>query len=246
MLELHSCSAAYGPRTVLQEVSLEVPMGRTEAVLGPTGCGKTTLLTLAAGLKKPSAGTVALDGRGIEEGDRRISVILQQYGLFPWFTVRQNVELGLRIRGMDPEARKKLAAAQLGRLKLTEAADRFPEELSGGQKQRAAIARSLALSPLLLLMDEPFSALDALSRETLQDLLLDLLSERRMAAVVVTHSIEEAVYLGRKITLMADEPGRVVERFDNPGQGSRAYRADPAFFELCKEIRRRMERHRIL
>jgi len=246
MLELRSCAAAYGARAVLREVSLEIPAGRTEAILGPTGCGKTTLLTLAAGLKRPSAGRVFLDGREVEEGDRRVSVILQQYGLFPWFTVRQNVELGLRIRGRRPPERSSRAAAELERGKLRELAERLPGELSGGQQQRAAIARSLALSPLLLLMDEPFSALDALSREALQDLLLDLLQERRMAAVLVTHSIEEAAYLGRGVSLLAGEPATVVERFDNPGQGSRKYRSNPAFFELCGRIRRGLERHRIL
>jgi NitT/TauT family transport system ATP-binding protein len=246
MLDIRACSASYGTRTVLDAVTLEVEAGSTEAVLGPSGCGKTTLLTLAAGLKKPSAGEVLLDGSPVGEGDRRVSLILQQYGLFPWFTVRQNVGLGLRIRGVTAAQCERRVLAELDRVKLAEKKDSFPSELSGGQQQRAAIARSLALSPALLLMDEPFSALDALARESLQDLLLALLRERRMAAVIVTHSIEEAVCLGKRVTVMAGEPGTVVARLENPGQGEPGFRSDPRFLAQCSRIRQVLEAHRVL
>jgi NitT/TauT family transport system ATP-binding protein len=244
MLLLESCSAGYGGRRVVEDFTLSVAERETEAIIGPSGCGKSTLLTVAAGLKAPEQGRVLLDGAAVVEGDRRVGLILQQYGLFPWFTVEQNVELGLRIRGVPVRERAAAAAAELARVGLGSLGGRHPGEISGGQQQRAAIARSLVLSPQLLLMDEPFSALDALTRESLQELLLAVLGERRMAAVIVTHSIEEAVYLGRHVTLMAGEPGKAVSRFDNPGQGAPGYRSDPAFFRLCGEVRACMESHR--
>ena len=241
MLELSECSAAYGSRAALSSVSLEVDDGRTACVVGPSGCGKTTLLMLAAGLKTPSAGMVLFDGKKIASGDRRVGLILQQYGLFPWFTVRDNVELGLRIRGAPPDERHCIAAREITRVGLAGCESLFPRELSGGQQQRVGIARAYALEPRLLLMDEPFSALDALSRESLQDLLLLSAQEREASTLLVTHSIEEAVYLGHVIWVLAGSPGRVAGRFENPEQGSREYRREPEFFRLCGDIRGLME-----
>ncbi len=241
MLALNDCSAAYDAGPVLQAVSLTVPPGRTGCIIGPSGCGKTTLLMLAAGLKEPLAGTVDLDGAAVRAGDRRIGLIIQHYGLFPWLTVRGNVALGLRLRHVSKPELTARTDRELSRVGLMDVADRFPLQLSGGQQQRVAIARCMALEPRLLLMDEPFSALDALSRETLQDLLLETLAAREMAVLIVTHSIEEAVILGARIWVMEGAPGRIRARFDNPGQGSEGYRRTTDYFRLCTELRRAMQ-----
>jgi NitT/TauT family transport system ATP-binding protein len=241
MLELNECSAAYGTRAALSSISLQVDDGRTACIVGPSGCGKTTLLLLAAGLKTPSAGKVIFNGKPISPGDRRVGLILQQYGLFPWFTVQDNVELGLRIRGIAPAARQRIAAREISRVGLEGNESRFPRELSGGQQQRVAIARSYALEPQLLLMDEPFSALDALSRESLQDLLLSSAVESRASILLVTHSIEEAVYLGHVIWVLTGSPGKVMGRIENPWQGASEFRRKEEFFRLCGEVRNLME-----
>jgi NitT/TauT family transport system ATP-binding protein len=246
MLELLECSASYGERVVLRDISLSVGQGGTDCIIGPSGCGKTTLLMLAAGLKRPQSGAVLLESSGVEPGDRRVGLILQQYGLFPWFTARENIGLGLKIRGVDAADRQRIVALELARMGLEECADRYPCELSGGQQQRVAIARAMALAPRLLLMDEPFSALDALSRESLQNLLIATLWERRVTALLVTHSIEEAVYLGSTIWVLAGAPGRIVAKFNNPGQGAEGYRQDTSFFRLCGELRKVMEANRVI
>lgn len=267
MLELTECSAGYGGADVLADVSLTAAPGRVTCVVGPSGCGKTTLLMLAAGLKPPRAGTVRLDGQVVRAGDRAVGLILQQYGLFPWFTVRANVELGLRIRGAAQAERRAAAAKEIEAAGLGGLEERFPRELSGGQQQRVAIARAFALQPRLLLMDEPFSALDALNREALQDLLLESARARDTAVLLVTHSIEEAAYLGSQVWVMAglgdsprvglraepgagrgDEPGTgqgfrrsIVGRVDNPRQGGSSFRRDPQMLRTCASVRALME-----
>jgi ABC-type nitrate/sulfonate/bicarbonate transport system ATPase subunit len=246
VLEITSCTAGYGGRAVLDAVSLAVAPGRTGCIVGPSGCGKTTLLTVAAGLMEPDAGTVTLDGEEITAGDRRIGLIIQQYGLFPWFTAEENVALGLRIRGAGARSRRETARRELDRLGLRDCASRYPEQLSGGQQQRVAIARSLALSPRLLLMDEPFSALDAMSRESLQEILVSLLRERNLSVLLVTHSIEEAVYLGSTVWLLAGTPGRLEGAWENPLQGSPDFREQPEFFKLTTEIRHAMKQHGVV
>ncbi|MGO9310933.1 MAG: ABC transporter ATP-binding protein [Spirochaetia bacterium] len=244
MLELRECSAAYGARAALSSVSIGVDDGRTACVVGPSGCGKTTLLLLASGLKRPSAGEVRFDGSPVSPGDRRVGLILQQYGLFPWFTVQNNVELGLRIRGVSASECRRAAAREIARVGLGGCESLFPRELSGGQQQRVAIARSYAVAPRLLLMDEPFSALDAMSRESLQDLLLLSAGESKASILLVTHSIEEAVYLGRVIWVLGGSPGRIAGCFENPRQGSREFRRQSEFFRLCGEVRTLMEQAR--
>jgi NitT/TauT family transport system ATP-binding protein len=240
MLELHDCSAGYDGRQAVVSASLAVDTGRIGCVIGPSGCGKTTLLMLAAGLKSPDAGSVTLDGRPVQAGDPRVAIILQDYGLFPWFTALENAAIGHRIRGLPARASRDAAAATLARFGLAEKAGSYPATLSGGERQRVAIARALTLRPSVLLMDEPFSALDALTRESLQDVLLATVLEERVSVLLVTHSIEEAACLGSAVWLLSDAPGRIVARFDNPGQGSAEYRNDPAFFHTCTMIRAAM------
>jgi len=245
MLELIECSASYGAWPALSCVTVRANTGETASILGPSGCGKSTLLMLAAGLKRPSAGAVRLDGSPVAPGDRRVGLILQQYGLFPWLTVRDNVELGLKIRRVPEEERRGRTAREISGVGLEGLEHRFPRQLSGGQQQRVAIARAFALEPRLLLMDEPFSALDALSREQLQDDLLGAASGRGTAILLVTHSIEEAVYLGRVIWVMAGSPGRIVGRLSNPHQGTPGYRQRPEFLGLCGDVRSLLARGRV-
>jgi NitT/TauT family transport system ATP-binding protein len=242
MLQLSECSAAYGDRRALSSVTLAVDDGRTACIVGPSGCGKTTLLMIAAGLKTPCAGAALFDGRVVVPGDTTVGLILQQYGLFPWYTVQDNVELGLRIRGVPARERTSIAGREIARVGLDGCEQLFPRELSGGQQQRVAIARAYALEPRLLLMDEPFSALDALSRESLQDLLLLSAVDRGTSILMVTHSIEEAVYLGHVVWVLAGSPGKVVACFENPRQGSREFREEPDFFSLCGKVRALMRR----
>jgi NitT/TauT family transport system ATP-binding protein len=243
MLALRECRAAYGAQAALADVTLTVPAGMVSCIVGASGCGKTTLLMLAAGLIAPQAGTVRLDGNPVSPGDRRVGLILQHYGLFPWFTVRENVDLGLRIRAISPAERRRTVDRELRAVGLEALGRRFPRELSGGQRQRVAIARAYALEPRLLLMDEPFSALDALGREVLQDLLLETARRRQSTILLVTHSIEEAAYLGRAIWVMGGSPGRIIGRLENPDQGREGYRREPEFFRVCTEVRALMQGH---
>jgi NitT/TauT family transport system ATP-binding protein len=247
MLEIHELSASYeGAGTVIADVTLQVPRGWVECIIGPSGCGKTTLLLAAAGLKSPDRGTVLLNGQAVSAGDTRVSLVLQQYGLLPWLTAAGNAALGLRVRGTGRRERAAAAREMLARVGLASRAGSFPAEMSGGEQQRVAIARALSLSPRLLLLDEPFSALDAITRESLQDLLVGLLEGSDVGAVVVTHSLEEAAYLGDSISLLAGSPGTIVDRFENPGRRSRGFRSSGRYFELENLIRRAMEKHKVI
>lgn len=235
MIEAQNVGYAYQETVALRDVSFALPVGETLAVVGPSGCGKTTLLSLIAGLAAPSHGRLQVAGRPAEPRRPGTALIMQDYGLLPWKTVRQNVALGLQIRGQSTEpadrALKEVGLADLGR--------RWPHQLSGGQRQRVAIARSLALEPDLLLMDEPFSALDALTREEMQDLLLTIWRRRQTSLVIVTHSITEAVYLGRQIIVLSPRPGRVVGHFQNQAVGDRR---GGLFHETVNAVRDALER----
>ena len=204
-----------GSVRALESLSAEIAESEPVAVIGPSGCGKSTMLLAAAGLLAPTAGRVLVDGAEPRGPRRRTALILQDFGLLPWKTVRQNAALGLRIRSVDRAQEASKTAEALDRVGLTEFADVYPGELSGGMRQRVALARALALDADLLLMDEPLSALDALTREDLQDVLLDLWRSRSHTAVLVTHSIAEAVFLGDRVWVMAAGPGRIVKRFDD-------------------------------
>ena len=211
---------------VFQDFSWQVERGETWAILGKSGCGKTTLLYLMAGLLKPGNGKILIDGQPLDRPRPRTGLILQDYGLLPWATVKENVDLGLKIRdfyGPDgthsPQIREKAldTGPWLQRLGLISLANQYPAQISGGQRQRVAIARTLALNPDLLLMDEPFSSLDAVTREDLQSLTLQLCAEQGITMVIVTHSIEEAAGLGRKILLLGSPPNSHPKIVDNPG-----------------------------
>jgi NitT/TauT family transport system ATP-binding protein len=246
MLDVHDLSVAWGATRVVERVGLRVGSGRTESIVGPSGCGKTTLLLAIAGLKAAQEGTVSLDGSPIMPGDRRVALVLQDHGLFPWLTVRANAGLGLKLRGVPSRERERRVEAELARMGLAAAAGRFPAQLSGGQRQRVAVARSFVLGPGLLLLDEPFSSVDALARETLQEFLLAELSERKPACILVTHDIGEAVLLGSAVSVLAGSPARIVSRFENPGQGDPGYRSSAAFQALSAGIREALAAWRVL
>ena len=222
---------------VLEDVSLQVGAGASCAVIGPSGCGKTSLLFLLAGLLKPTAGTVRVADRS------RTGVILQHYGLLPWKSVAANIGLGLRLQGADRERTRARVDELLVEMDLAAFADHFPGQLSGGMQQRVALARALATEPRLLLMDEPLSALDALTRERLQHTILGVWQRHRVTMVLVTHSIEEAVFLGQRVVVLTDRPARVAAVVDNPGAGRSDYRQSETFFHQCRQLRALIREH---
>jgi NitT/TauT family transport system ATP-binding protein len=193
----------------LQPVTVEIAAGEFLAVVGPTGCGKTTLLKILAGVIAPSAGRALVDGVPILGPSIDRSVVFQNFALFPWLSVLGNVEFGLRSQGLRPDRRRAIALDFLRAVGLSDALDKRPSELSGGMKQRCAIARAFAVHPSILLMDEPFGALDALTRRVMQRELVRIWREHTTTVVFVTHSVEEAIYLADRILVMTAHPGRI-------------------------------------
>src|SRR3990172_9195786 len=251
MINVHSLTFSYPHSApIFQNFNWQIQRGETWAILGSSGCGKTTLLYLLAGLRFPTLGTIEIDGEPLTRPRPRSGLILQDYGLLPWATVRENAGLGLRVRnfyGEDGKHTPKNFQPEnnvehwLERLGLNEVADKYPAQISGGQRQRTAIARTLALSPDLLLMDEPFSSLDAVTREDLQNLTLSLCEEQKLTLVIVTHSIEEAAALGKKILLLGAAPNRRTNVFENPNAGQGGYQSSQEYHELCNLLWREMQ-----
>ncbi|HJM44101.1 MAG: ABC transporter ATP-binding protein [Nitrospinota bacterium] len=237
MIHVEGLSFSYGSAPVLEDLSLRLPAGGSLAVIGPSGCGKTTLLYNLAGLLNPGAGRVLVGGGEVRGPRERTAVILQHYGLFPWKTVYENAALGLRIRGVPADARRRRVEDILEELGIAGLQTRYPGQLSGGQRQRVAIARALAQDPDLLIMDEPFSSLDALTREAHQNLLLSLWREKGVTLVLVSHSVDEAAFLGREILVLSEEPARIRCVLSNPGMGSEEYRRHPDYQRVCTELR---------
>jgi NitT/TauT family transport system ATP-binding protein len=202
--------------TALDDITLDVRSGEFLAVVGPSGCGKSTLLDLLGGLTAPTSGRILLDDRPIVGPGRDRGIVFQQYALFPWRTALQNVEFGLDIAGLKAKHRLDIARHFLDLVGLSSFADRYPHELSGGMKQRVAIARSLAYDPEVLLMDEPFAALDAQTRETLQGELLRIWRATGKTIVFITHGIDEAIVLGQRVAVMTSRPGRIKQVIDIP------------------------------
>ncbi|VIO81309.1 ABC transporter ATP-binding protein [Bradyrhizobium ivorense] len=205
-----------GRFTALEDITLDVHAGEFLALVGPSGCGKSTLLDLLGGLTTPSSGRILLDGRPIAGPGRDRGIVFQQYALFPWRTAAQNIEFGLDIAGLKPKQQHEVARHFLDLVGLSGFADRYPHELSGGMKQRVAIARSLAYDPEVLLMDEPFAALDAQTRETLQGELLRIWRATGKTIVFITHGIDEAVVLGQRVAVMTSRPGRIKQVIEIP------------------------------
>ncbi len=241
MLEARGLSKSYAGARVLEDVSFLVGAEETLSVVGPSGCGKTTLLYLLCGLLRPDAGRVALAGDEVRRPTPDASIVLQDYGLFPWRTVLENAALGLKLQGVPRRKRMEEARRQLEAMGLAGRERDFPATLSGGEKQRVAIARAFASRPKLLLMDEPFSSLDALTREKLQDALTAQWRKRPLPWVVVTHGLEEAALLGRRILVLAGRPGREAASFENPMFGDPDQRNQEEHFELVRNLRRSLE-----
>jgi len=204
-------STAAGPVEALHPVDLQIEAGEFICLLGPSGCGKSSLLRMIAGLSLPTSGTMAVLGVDVRGPGPERAVVFQDYALFPWLTVRSNVEFGLEARGVDAAARAETARRLLALVGLRDFSDRYPHELSGGMRQRVSIARALAVDPDLLLMDEPFGALDAQTRSVMQRELLQIWETDRKTVIFVTHSVDEALYLSDKVVVMTARPGRIKE-----------------------------------
>jgi len=193
----------------LKDINLEIPRGQFVCLLGPSGCGKSTLLNAVAGFAPPSSGTITADGQLVKGPGPERGMVFQEYALFPWMTVEDNVAFGLEIKGQPKERIRATVDTLLKMLSLADFRTRYPKDLSGGMRQRVAIARVLALDSPIMLMDEPFGALDALTRRNLQDELLRIWAELKKTIIFVTHSIEEAIYLADRIVVMTYRPGTV-------------------------------------
>jgi NitT/TauT family transport system ATP-binding protein len=195
--------------TAIEDITIDVHAGEFVVLVGPSGCGKSTLLDLLGGLSTPSSGRILLDGRTISGPGLDRGIVFQQYALLPWRTARKNIEFGLEAKGVPASVRRERAEHYLELVGLKSFADRYPHELSGGMKQRVAIARSLAFDPEVLLMDEPFAALDAQTRESLQDELLRIWRATGKTILFITHGIDEAIYLGQRVAVLTSRPGRI-------------------------------------
>ena len=193
----------------LKDIDLEIPSGQFTCLLGPSGCGKSTLLNAVAGFALPTSGSIVANGGQVTGPGPDRGMVFQEYALFPWMTVEENVAFGLQIKGTDKGEIEATVGKLLGMLSLSDFRKRYPKDLSGGMRQRVAIARVLALDSPVMLMDEPFGALDALTRRNLQDELLRIWAELKKTIIFVTHSIEEAIYMAERIVVMTYRPGTV-------------------------------------
>ena len=230
---------SYGSgEAVLRSVNLTVQKGEFVSLIGPSGCGKSTVLKLISGLTLPTAGVILIDGMTPKNARETVSYIFQDPTLLPWRTVRQNVGLALELEGMGRERRQEKTNPLLELVGLSQVADAFPRELSGGMKMRVSIARALATSPRLLLMDEPFAALDEMSRDHLNEELLRLRAEQGWTAVFVTHSVAEAVFLSTRIVVLSPNPGRVYATLpvNLPQPRNAALRTSPEFEVLVAQV----------
>jgi NitT/TauT family transport system ATP-binding protein len=232
-------SAAAETFVALENINLEIKAGEFSVIVGPSGCGKSTLLDLLGGLTPPTSGRILIDGETVTGPALDRGLVFQQYALFPWRTALKNIEFGLEAKGLARRERAERAQHFLAMVGLAGFGDRYPHELSGGMKQRVAIARSLAYDPGVLLMDEPFAALDAQTRETLQGELLRIWETSGKTIVFITHGIDEAVYLGQRVAVMTSRPGRIKQVIDIPlASRSREedLRGSPEFAALRHEI----------
>jgi NitT/TauT family transport system ATP-binding protein len=229
--------------TALEEVSLTVAPGEFVSLIGPSGCGKSTLLRLIADLDSPTSGDIRVFGTSARQArvDRKYGIAFQQAGLLPWRSVAGNIELPLELHGVGKAARQARARELIELVSLTDFAGHYPDQLSGGMQQRVAIARSLAESPSLLLMDEPFGALDEMTRERMQNELVRICGETSAAVVFVTHSIPEAVFLSDRVVVMSPRPGRIRDvltvRLGETGQRGENLREEESFFQAVSAVR---------
>ncbi|MBE0701600.1 MAG: ABC transporter ATP-binding protein [Afipia sp.] len=233
------CSIKGDPLLALHDVNFQVEQNEFFSIVGPSGCGKTTLLNLLAGFERPTRGELRVGGELITEPGWERAVVFQEYALFPWYTVAQNIRYGLRRKRLLEQEQRRLVDHYVGLVGLRGFESRYPRELSGGMRQRVSIARALAVNPSILLMDEPFASLDVQTREYMQDELLKIWQREPKTVIFVTHSIDEAIKLSDRIAIMAPRPGRVEEikvvEFDRPRDPT-----NPAMVRLAAEVKRWM------
>jgi len=251
MIELREVSFGHDPGSrIFDSLSWDVARGDSWAIIGPSGSGKTSLLYLLAGLLFPQHGEIRIEGEPVLRPRPHTGLILQDYGLLPWLSVERNAALGLTVRRFYGPDGKHVPTGyeQAGdirpwmrRLGIASLAAKYPSQISGGERQRTAICRTLALQPDLLLMDEPFSSLDAVTREDLQALTLELCQEHGITLLIVTHAIEEAAVIGRKILVLGNPPNSDPEVINNPQAGQRGFQQSEAYHAMCRTIRKVMQ-----
>ena len=229
---------AQGEVRALDRISLTVPDGQFACIVGPSGCGKSTLLMVSAGLLTPTEGEVRVNGKATYEPGADRGMVFQSYSLYPWLSVRRNIEFGLEVKKTSPAERRRISEELIHLMKLDGFADAYPKALSGGMKQRVAIARALASDPEVLLMDEPFGALDAQTRQIMQELLTDIWQRYRKTVLFITHDIDEAIFLGDVIYVMTSRPGRIRTslQVDIPRPRTFETFTDPRFAALRNQV----------
>jgi NitT/TauT family transport system ATP-binding protein len=233
-------SGLAGQVTALKDINLRVEPQEFLSVVGPSGCGKTTLMNIIAGFLAPTHGRIFVDDQVIRGPGPDRCVVFQQYAVFPWLTVRDNVEFGLKLQAnqKSPEERRAIADYFIDLVGLNDFAAAYPKELSGGMKQRVAIARAYAVNPQVLLMDEPFGALDAQTRQFMQESLLDIWQKEKKTVIFITHGVEEAIFLSSRIAIMTSRPGRIrdIVSVEIPYPRQAEVKIDPAFIRLRAQI----------
>jgi len=244
VITIKDLSVKYGDQDksvpVLDHINIEIGKGEIYTFIGPSGCGKSTFLYVLSGILRDYEGLVLVDGRPVDPKRQRIGLILQNYGLLPWKNVRQNIILGVKIKGQPRE--EEYFTYILKQLGIEQLLDRYPKELSGGQQQRVAIARAFLLKPDILLMDEPFSALDAINREEMQALFLKIWQEHNVTTVFITHSVDEALYLGSKIIVFSDAPGKILGVYDNPCFQLDNLRCRDEYYNMSMQLRKILDK----
>lgn len=227
-----------GEMIALNGVNLDIAENEFICVVGPSGCGKSTLLNIIAGLLEPTSGAVYCDGKKVEGTGTERGVVFQQYALFPWMTVKKNVMFGLKLQGIKGREAEEKAMKYIKMVQLEDFLDHYPKELSGGMKQRVAIARAYAVNPSVLLMDEPFGALDAQTRTQLQSELLETWEKEQKTCFFITHDVDEAIILAQKVIIMSARPGRIKEivDIDIPYPRTQETKMSPEFLELKNHI----------
>jgi NitT/TauT family transport system ATP-binding protein len=241
-LQIKDVSKVFGSESdqvvALQRTTIDIVEGEFVTILGPSGCGKSTLLKIIAGLEQPSSGTILLDNKRIIGPGSDRGMVFQGYTLFPWLTVQDNIEFGLELKGLSTAEKADISGHYLELIGLSGFAKAYPKNLSGGMKQRVAIARALANDPEVLLMDEPFGALDAQTRTIMQELLLKIWEETKKTIIFVTHDVEEAIFIGDKIYVMTARPGRIKAEIEVPLVRPRGYevKTEGVFLEIKRRL----------